>query len=150
MLILLSAVLCAEGCRRNVSRRDPVPVAKESDFIFVRKTDDVLKKFTPPPKEGGPEMDAKFAEALQKAREQKAKEEKENNFKTVGEEYVKFAKKAKPTDLALDKFMIQIRRANHYEIYHEELKNGQIKPLFLCLLSQPGTSWFTAVRLRKT
>lgn len=142
ILILLSAVLCSEGCRRNIVRREPISVRKEAEFIYTKRMDDVIAKFTPPPKEGDAEADPKIVEALQKAKEQKEKEQKEKNFKAVGEEYVKFVKKTvdakKFTELSFDKFKTHVRRTGKHELRFDELDPGAIKAEFMCLLNQPG------------
>jgi hypothetical protein len=138
ILILLSAVLCSEGCRRNVTRRDPISVRKEGEFIYTKSMDDTISKFTPPPKEGEGQVDPKVQEGLQKLKEQKEKEQKEKNFQDIGNEYVKFAKKMKPTELSLDKFKTHIRRTKNDKLRFDELDPGAVKAEFMCLLNQPG------------
>ena len=45
--LVVTVLVCADGCRRSSGKKDPVPVFEEKDLIFPSRSSDFMKSLKP-------------------------------------------------------------------------------------------------------
>ena len=107
IVMLLTAVCAAEGCRRGGEKKPPVSVLKEGDYLYTRKTDVIGAGLDPVAKAP--------AGGTVTAEQQKAKQDQDAAAKKAKDDADK--QKRQDDTIALGNFLLNYRQTNPATLY---------------------------------
>jgi len=127
VILILFAIVCGDGCRRNSGKKDALPVFRESDILYTKKPDVILEEIKPKPKE----KDEPIDDNKNKNDEIEASNKRKADTLALGVAFNDFLRNTKPFDCSLGEFKTYLRRQNKLEL-RNDVDAEKYTILFLC------------------
>jgi len=127
VILILFAIVCGDGCRRNSGKKDPLPVFRESDIMYTKKPDAILAEIKPKPKETDEPKD----DNNNKNDEIAASNKRKADTAALGVAYLDFCRTKKPYERSLGEFKTHLRRQDKLEL-RNDVDAEKYTILFLC------------------
>jgi hypothetical protein len=110
IVMILTAVVAAEGCRRGGEKKPPVGVLKEADYLYMRKSDVLGSGLDPIPKKANLPAAAAAEELARKLKEEADKIKRREDTKALGN-FLRSYRSSHPATLySFDKIKTTLRR----------------------------------------
>jgi hypothetical protein len=132
IVMMLTAVFAAEGCRPSRSKKLAIKVDRESDFVYVRPQDELGAGLKPKEKN---KKDNETEEA-RKQREKKEADDRRQETQDLGKWLLGYRGSKPAKDNAFDKVRLELRREGKLEWY-EDVDKGKIEVVYLAQSGNP-------------